>query len=34
MPTESMGQLDDKLVVQHYVFINADESFAVDNQQA
>ena len=34
MLAESMGQLEDKLVVQHYVCINAGESFATDNQQA
>lgn len=34
MLAESMGQLGDKLVVQHYVCINAGESFATDNQQA
>lgn len=34
MLAESMGQLGDKLVVQHYVCLNAGESFTADNQQA
>lgn len=34
MLAESMGQLGDKLVVQHYVCLNAGESFTTDNQQA